>query len=386
MGDLVPSLQARVEGAATEAVQTLEPAVQDLDPAVRRSDRSDFQINAAFELAKRVGAGPRSIAEALAQVMRTKDIVANAEASGPGFVNLTVRDDVLWENLRSRLDSSRLGIPKLEAGRRTVIDYSSPNIAKEMHVGHLRTTVLGDCLARVLQFLGAKVIRQNHLGDWGSQFGMLIQYLDENPGRPWRAADLSPADSPISALDDIYQDARAKFDHDAGFALRARSRVVELQRGDPQTLALWREIVDESEKQFRKIYERLDVSLAPEDSFGESQYNSQLGEVVAELSRAGVAEESEGAVVVLSERFTAPDGRPVPLILRKSDGGYGYDATDLAAIRYRTRVLRAQRLIYVTDSRQSTHFQMIFDAARRGRMARRNRFRRARRVWCRSRL
>ena len=297
--------------------------------------------------------------------MRSKHIVANAEASGPGFVNLVVRDDALWENLRLRLQSPRLGIPNRENGRRTVIDYSSPNIAKEMHVGHLRTTVLGDCLVPVLQFLAADVVRQNHLGDWGSQFGMLIQYLDENPDRPWRAADLSSADSPISALDNIYQDARANFGRDAGFAARARSRVVELQRGDPQTLAQWREIVDESEQQFRKVYERLDVLLTPQDSFGESEYNTQLADVVAELTAAGVAEESEGAVVVLSERFTAPDGRPVPLILQKSDGGYGYDATDLAAIRYRTKVLHAQHLIYVTDSRQSTHFQMIFDAARR---------------------
>jgi arginyl-tRNA synthetase len=231
-----------------------------------------------------------------------------------------------------------------------------------MHVGHLRTTIIGDCLARVLGFLGAEVIRQNHLGDWGTQFGMLIQYLDEHQDVAWHHG---AGTSAVSALDELYQAARRTFDADEEFADRARARVVALQSGDPATIAAWREIVAESEKAFSDIYTRLGVLLTPEDSAGESTYYPMLAPTIAELEAAGLAEESDGALVVFSTEVTGPEGKPVPLMVRKSDGGYGYDTTDLATIRYRIKDLKATRLLYVTDSRQAQHFRLIFEAAHR---------------------
>lgn len=231
-----------------------------------------------------------------------------------------------------------------------------------MHVGHLRTTIIGDSLARVLDFLGAEVVRQNHLGDWGTQFGMLIQYLDEHPDVTWHHDATTSA---VSALDELYKAARKAFDADPDFADRARARVVRLQAGDPDTIARWQEIVAESEKAFRDIYDRLGVLLTPEDSAGESTYNPMLADTIAELEAAGLAVESEGALVIFSEEVTGPEGKPVPLMVRKRDGGYGYDTTDLATIRYRIRDLTAVRLLYVTDSRQAQHFRLIFEAARR---------------------
>jgi arginyl-tRNA synthetase len=231
-----------------------------------------------------------------------------------------------------------------------------------MHVGHLRTTNSGDSIARVLGFLGAEVVRQNHLGDWGTQFGMLIQYLDEHPDATWHH---EAGTSAVSALDELYKAARRAFDADRDFADRARARVVKLQAGDPETIARWQEIVAESEKAFRDIYDRLGVLLTPEDSAGESKYNPMLADTIAELEAAGLAVPSEGALVIFSEEVTGPEGKPVPLMVRKSDGGYGYDTTDLATIRYRIHDLKATRLLYVTDSRQAQHFRLIFEAARR---------------------
>ena len=239
-----------------------------------------------------------------------------------------------------------------------------------MHVGHLRTTIIGDSLARVLGHLGATVIRQNHLGDWGTQFGMLIQYLDEHPDAQWRHSDLAAGEvesgaSTVSALDGLYRVARAQFDADEAFADRSRARVVALQAGDEATVARWREIVDESELAFREIYGRLGVLLEPGDSAGESFYNQWLAEVVDELLAAGVATHSDGAVVVESEDVKAPDGQPAVLMVQKRDGGYGYDTTDLATLRYRVRDLKADRILYVVDARQALHFRLIFEAARR---------------------
>jgi len=234
-----------------------------------------------------------------------------------------------------------------------------------MHVGHLRTTIIGDALARLLSFLGAEVIRQNHLGDWGTQFGMLIQYLDEHPDATWHHDQLAEGTSTVSALDGLYRAARAAFDADSTFADRARARVVALQAGDEATIASWRDIVAESEFAFREMYDRLGVLLEPGDSAGESFYNAWLPDIVAELTAAGIAVESDGALVVYSEEVTGPDGKPVTLMVRKKDGGYGYDTTDLATIRYRIRDLKADRLLYVVDSRQALHFRLIFEAARR---------------------
>uniref|UniRef100_UPI003898E22C arginine--tRNA ligase n=1 Tax=Amycolatopsis cynarae TaxID=2995223 RepID=UPI003898E22C len=348
----------------SEAIERARPELAGSDPVVRRSEHADFQSNAALALAKRVGAKPRELATQVAAALDGGPLGA-VELSGPGFLNLTVPDRAVWGQVSARLASSRLGVDTPEEGRRTVLDYSAPNIAKEMHVGHLRTTIIGDSLARVLGFLGAEVIRQNHLGDWGTQFGMLIQYLDEHPETAWHHDELSGDTSAVSALDELYKAARKEFDADPAFADRARSRVVALQSGDPATLAKWKEIVAESEKAFRDIYDRLGVLLTPEDSVGESFYNSLLGDTITELVDAGIAVESDEALVVFSEEVTGAEGNPVPLMVRKRDGGYGYDTTDLATIRYRIHDLKANRLLYVTDSRQALHFRLIFEAARR---------------------
>ncbi len=357
----VSPLLDQVAGAVSDAIAHARPELAGADPVVRRSEHADFQSNAALALAKPARTRPADLATSLSNALGG-DVIGAVERSGPGFLNITVSDRAVWRQLSARLADDRLGVGAPEAGRRTVVDYSAPNIAKEMHVGHLRTTIIGDSLARVLDFLGAEVVRQNHLGDWGTQFGMLIQYLDEHPDVTWHHDATTSA---VSALDELYKAARKAFDADPDFADRARARVVRLQAGDPDTVARWQEIVAESEKAFRDIYDRLGVLLTPEDSAGESTYNPMLADTIAELEAAGLAVESEGALVIFSEEVTGPEGKPVPLMVRKRDGGYGYDTTDLATIRYRIRDLTAVRLLYVTDSRQAQHFRLIFEAARR---------------------
>ena len=366
----VTSLARQVETAVSTALSRVRPELDGADPLVRRSDRADFQSNVALASAKRLKARPAELAGQLVEALQDVDGIAEVEVSGPGFLNITVADQGLWRQLDRRLADDRLGVERSEQGARVVIDYSAPNIAKEMHVGHLRTTIIGDSLARVLGHLGATVIRQNHLGDWGTQFGMLIQYIDEHPEARWRHSDLEsgevePGASTVSALDGLYRVARTEFDADEAFADRSRARVVALQAGDEATLARWREIVDESEIAFRQIYRRLGVLLEPGDSAGESVYNQWLPEVVEELLAAGVAKYSDGAIVVESEEVKAPDGQPAVLMVQKRDGGYGYDTTDLATLRYRVRDLKADRILYVVDARQALHFRLIFEAARR---------------------
>ncbi|GAB1515024.1 arginine--tRNA ligase [Actinophytocola sp. KF-1] len=356
----VSPLLDQVAGAVSDAIANARPELAGADPVVRRSEHADFQSNAALALAKLARTRPADLATELTGALHG-DVIGTVERSGPGFLNVTVSDRAVWQQVTARLADDRLGVGTPE-GRRTVVDYSAPNIAKEMHVGHLRTTIIGDSLARVLGFLGAEVVRQNHLGDWGTQFGMLIQYLDEHQDATWHH---EAARSAVSALDELYKAARRAFDADPDFADRARARVVQLQAGDPGTVLAWREIVAESEKAFHDIYDRLGVLLTPADSAGESKYNPMLAETIAELEAAGLAVESEGALVIFSEEVTGPEGKPVPLMVRKRDGGYGYDTTDLATIRYRIHDLKATRLLYVTDSRQAQHFRLIFEAARR---------------------
>ncbi|MGQ0774030.1 MAG: arginine--tRNA ligase [Pseudonocardiales bacterium] len=369
----VRSLISQVEAAVSGAIDRALPDLAGADPVVRRSEHADFQSNAALALAKQARTKPAEVATAVSEALRAdsgtpreqKELLGEVTVSGPGFLNLAIADVAVWRQVAARLASPRLGIGTPEQGRCTVIDYSAPNIAKEMHVGHLRTTIIGDALARLLSFLGAEVIRQNHLGDWGTQFGMLIQYLDEHPDATWHHDQLAEGTSTVSALDGLYRTARAVFDADSAFADRARARVVALQAGDEATIARWRDIVTESEFAFREMYDRLGVLLEPGDSAGESFYNAWLPDVVAELTAADIAVESDGALVVYSEEVTGPDGKPVTLMVRKKDGGYGYDTTDLATVRYRIRDLKADRLLYVVDSRQALHFRLIFEAARR---------------------
>jgi arginyl-tRNA synthetase len=340
-------------------MEALPGGGEGIDPQLRRSEHADFQANGSFALARRIGANPRELAAAVVAACPPDEVVAECQVSGPGFINLTIRDGAIVRQLARRAAHPRLGVPAGDT-RATLVEYSQPNIAKEMHVGHLRSTVIGDALARILAFLGAPVSRQNHLGDWGTQFGMLIQYLDEHPDADWRGTS-----GGVASLNRLYRSARELFDADPAFADRSRARVVTLQGGDPYTVGRWREIVAESMRYFRTIYEQLDVQLTDEDAVGESFYNPVLVDVAEELERSGVAVRSEGALCVFFDDVRGPDGQPVPLIVRKRDGGFGYAATDLAAIRYRTATLGAERLLYVVDARQALHLRMVFETARR---------------------
>jgi arginyl-tRNA synthetase len=324
-----------------------------VDPIVRRAkdpSLADYQANAALSLAKQHRRNPRELATEIAGALEANGLVESADVAGPGFINVKLTGEALGAAADSALADPRLDVPRADPPLKTVVDYSAPNVAKEMHVGHLRSTIIGDALARTLEFLGHPVIRQNHLGDWGTQFGMLTQHLVETGASP--SADLAE-------LAQLYQEAKQHFDDDPDFAERARRRVVALQSGDEETLRLWRQLVDTSLDAMHHLYDRLGVTLTREDIAGESKYNPFLAEVTAELGDSGIAVEDQGARVVWVE------GHEAPLMVVKSDGGYGYGTTDLAAIRYRSGTLQAERLIYVTDARQATHFAMVFDTAGR---------------------
>jgi arginyl-tRNA synthetase len=333
-------------------------AGQPVDAAVRRSQRADFQSDAALALARRVGRPPREVAAEILDRADLSGVCASAEVSGPGFINLRLSDAMLGELLSQMAADGRLGVAAPAAAETVVIDYSHPNVAKEMHVGHLRSTVIGDAVARLLEWLGHRVVRANHLGDWGTPFGMLIEHLLDI-GETGGAHELSVGD-----LDSFYKAARVKFDTDDTFKDRARRRVVALQTGDPRTLRLWRLLVEESQKYFLTVYDRLDVTLSEKDFFGESFYNDMLAPIVDELDRRGLLRESGGAACVFPDGVTGRDGQPQPIIVRKSDGGYGYSATDLAAIRHRTEDLGATRLLYVVGLPQRQHLEMVYQVAR----------------------
>jgi arginyl-tRNA synthetase len=355
-------VKAHAEDVMSAAMRRHLPApLSEVDPLVRPSEHADFQSNIALALAKQAGSSPRALAEELRAGMVGGPFTVTV--SGPGFLNLTVADRALWGLLSARLayGGRQLGVGSPLTGSRVVVDYSGPNIAKEMHVGHLRATVIGDCLARVLGFLGAEVVRQNHLGDWGTNFGMLIQYLQEH-------RQCGPAGNPdvqVSELDGLYRTARKAFDADPGFAERARRRVVALQGGDEATLAVWRGLVEVSTRALQMLYDRLGVLLTPADVAAESSYNPELDGIAEELTAAGIAVESDGALCVFFDDMTGADGRPLPLMVRKQDGGYGYAATDLATLRHRVVDLAADRILYVVDARQALHFHMVFATARR---------------------
>jgi arginyl-tRNA synthetase len=328
-----------------------------VDPVVRRSQRADFQSDAALALARRLGRSPREIAAAVLDRVAVDDLCSSAEVSGPGFINLTVADKTLGALVSALAADPRLGVPRSADPETVVVDYSAPNVAKEMHVGHLRSTVIGDAAARLLDWLGHRVVRANHLGDWGTSFGMLIEHLLDL-GEAEAAAELSVGD-----LDSFYKAARVKFDADEAFRERARLRVVALQGGDERTLRLWRLLVAQSERYFLAVYDLLDVTLTGRDFQGESRYNDLLGPTMDELDRLGLLRRSDGAACVFPPGVTGRDGEPLPLIVRKSDGGYGYPATDLAAVRHRAGELGATRLLYVVGLPQRRHFEMVFAVA-----------------------
>ncbi len=343
--------------------QRLAPAFEvvagePVEPAVRRSQHSDFQSDGALPLARKLGGSPRAAAERVVQYAELSDLCSRVEIAGPGFINLTLADDVLGRLVAELSHDDRLGAALAGHPETITVDYSAPNAAKEMHVGHLRSTIIGDAAVRVLEWLGHNVIRQNHIGEWGTPFGMLIEHLIDI-GESKAAHELAVGD-----LNAFYRAARQKFDADDAFKDRARRRVVLLQNGDPATRRLWEILVGESKTYFLKVYARLDVRLTGQDFFGESFYNDQLQSILDELDRRGLLQESNGAQCVFPAGHKNRQGEPLPLIVQKSDGGFGYAATDLATIRRRICTLHATRLLYVVGLPQRQHFEMIFEVAR----------------------
>ncbi|MFI8193062.1 arginine--tRNA ligase [Streptomyces sp. NPDC085946] len=362
----VTSLTASVHQRLADALSAALPEAGAADPLLRRSDRADFQANGILALAKKAKANPRELAAQVVSRVDTGDLIGDVEVSGPGFLNITVTDRAITGNLAARYaDPERLGVPLAGNPGTTVIDYAQPNVAKEMHVGHLRSAVIGDSVVRLLDFTGETVVRRHHIGDWGTQFGMLIQYLDEHPHELDHGAGEVTGEEAMSNLDRLYKAARRLFDSDEEFKTRARRRVVDLQAGDERTLAMWQKFVDESKIYFFSVFEKLDMEIRDADIVGESGYNDMLAETCRLLEESGVAVRSEGALCVFFDDVKGPDGKPVPLIVQKSDGGYGYAATDLSAIRDRVFNLKADTLLYVVDARQSLHFKMVFETARR---------------------
>lgn len=349
-------LAARVQDALSAA---FGPSYADADPVIRPSQFADLQANVALPLAKKLGRKPRDVADEIVKHLDVAGVVSDVQVSGPGFINLTLSDEWIAGEAQRALEDARLGVPVTAAPQKVVVEYSSPNVAKEMHVGHLRTTIVGDAIARILDFLGHDVVRDNHVGDWGTPFGMLIEHLlDLGEDAAARG------DSSVSDLTAFYQAARAKFDGDEGFADRSRRRVVALQAGDPETLRLWNVLVDVSKKYFNSVYGLLGVTLTDDDIKGESFYNDLLAPTVQELEDKGIAVISDGALCAFPPGFTGRDGEPLPVIIRKSDGGYNYSTTDLATIRYRVDTEHVDRMIYVVGAPQSLHFQMVFAVAR----------------------
>ena len=327
------------------------------DPVVRRSDRADAQVNGSLAVAKSLGVPPREIAERVLAMVDLSAMCTATEIGGPGFINLTFSPQFLAREVATAMRDDRLGVRVAPQSLKMVVDYSAPNVAKEMHVGHLRSTIIGDAIVRLLGFVGHHVRRENHIGDWGTPFGMLIEHLIDL-GELAAANELSVGD-----LDSFYKQARQKFDADDGFKERARSRVVMLQGGDAETLRLWRLLVELSMRYFERVYEMLGVLLTSDDLMGESAYNELLPKVVERLEASGQLVVSDGAEVVFPEGFVNRDNEPLPLIIRKSDGGYNYATSDLACVIDRVERLDCDVLLYVVGSPQAQHLEMIKSVA-----------------------
>jgi arginyl-tRNA synthetase len=318
----------------------------------------DYQANVAMSLAKKLGMAPRAIAEQIIQHLNVSDCCESPSVAGAGFINLTLTSTYLTAQLQKMQADDRLGLPLAQNPKKVIVDFSSPNIAKEMHVGHLRSTIIGDCIARVLEFQGHDVLRLNHVGDWGTQFGMLITHLRT-------AYPQALTEGNAIALGDLtafYKQAKQRFDEDETFQETSRAEVVKLQSGDPETIAAWKLLCEQSRIAFQEIYDLLDITITER---GESFYNPYLADVVAELDRLGLLVEDQGAKCVFLEGFTNKEGQPLPLIVQKSDGGYNYATTDLAAVRYRIGQDQIDRALYVTDMGQANHFAQVWQVAGR---------------------
>ncbi len=337
-------------------IDTLDPSFQaEITPSTQEKF-GHYQYNSAMKLSKLLKQPPRQIAESIVKHLDSPTIIAKTEIAGPGFINITLDPVYLSKQTDILLHDSHLGIDVPLQPQRIVIDFSSPNVAKEMHVGHLRSTIIGDSLARLFEFLGHDVVRLNHLGDWGTAFGMLIAYMKEE------APDVlvGKQRTDLTHLVNWYRASKKMFDEDADFKKRSQLEVVALQQGQPQAKHAWQIICEISQKAYQEIYNLLDVKLIDR---GESFYNPFLAETVADLEKKGLVEISNGAKCIFVEGFQNRDGETMPLMIQKSDGGYNYDTTDMATIYHRIHQEKADRIIYVTDAGQSTHFQMIFKAA-----------------------
>jgi len=334
----------------------------------------DYQANGAMAAAKKLKTNPRRFAEQVVAAAELDDLAEKLEVAGPGFINITLKTDLLNARLAEALADAKLGVEQADPPQTVVVDYSAPNLAKEMHVGHLRSTIIGDALARTLELVGEKVIRQNHVGDWGTQFGMLVAYAEATGVSSKRVEhdtfSVTVGGGPgIEDMEEFYREAKRKFekrdvDGKTEFADKARRYVVLLQQGDWWIHALWEFVVSQSLSHAKQVYDRLGVTLTPDDVRGESAYNDDLPKVIDDLRAAGLLTESRGAQCVFLDQFTGKDGEPLPLIVQKSDEGYLYATTDLAAIRYRCGELHADRVLYVVDARQALHFRQVFAVAR----------------------
>ena len=344
----------------TALVNAFGPELEGTDPVLVPTNNpqfGDYQANVAMSLAKRLKDKPRAIATKIVENLIIDDLCDTPQIAGPGFINLKFKTDYLQEQLKAVYSDERLGIPTAQP-KRTIVDFSSPNIAKEMHVGHLRSTIIGECIARTLEFLGHDVLRLNHVGDWGTQFGMLITHLrDVCPEAITESSSVE-----IGDLVEFYKQAKKRFDEDEDFKSTSRDAVVALQSGEETAYKAWQLLCEQSRKEFQKIYDRLDITIQER---GESFYKPLQDDVTKDLTSLGLLEENQGAQVVFLEGFTNKDGNPQPLIVRKSDGGFNYATTDLAAIRQRTINEKAERVIYITDAGQANHFAQVFQVANR---------------------
>jgi len=335
-------------------------APADCEAQVRQSAKvqfGDYQANGIMAVAKKLGQQPRQLAEQVLQHLDLNGIASKVEIAGPGFINIFLDRQWLSQQVDAAVSDERLGVARQPA-QTIVIDYSAPNVAKEMHVGHVRSTIIGDASARTLEFLGHNVIRANHVGDWGTQFGMLIAFLEKQQNE--QHGDIALAD-----LENFYREAKKTYDEDEEFAVRARNYVVKLQGGDEYCLAMWKKLVDITMTQNQLVYNRLNVTLTRDDVMGESLYNSMLPGIVADLKAKGLAVESEGATVVFLDEYKNKEGEPMGVIIQKKDGGYLYTTTDIACAKYRYETLHADRVLYYIDSRQHQHLMQAWTIVRK---------------------
>lgn len=350
-----------VQDRFKQALEKIEGAEGAAAPMARsnRPEFGEYQFNGAMGLAKKLKSNPREIAAKIVAAVELDDLAESLEIAGPGFINVKLKAQWLGEQVTAALTDPRLAVEK-ETEQTVVVDLSSPNLAKEMHVGHLRSTIIGDSVARVIEFLGHKVIRQNHMGDWGTQFGMLIAHLQD------KLLSENVATTALSDLEDFYREAKIRFDEEEGFADRAREYVVKLQGGDKECLTLWQQFIDVSIQHSEEVYAKLNVNLKHEDIMGESAYNPMLAGIVADLKDKGIAVEDQGAQVVFLDEMKNKEGEPAVFIIEKSGGGFLYSTTDLAAMKYRSFDLNADRIIIFTDARQALHFKQAEMVGRKG--------------------